>query len=47
LLGVIPLEEMDLMVAPQPNPKGEGSPLDPANRKLVGVHGDSMTGRIK
>jgi clan AA aspartic protease len=34
LLGVIPLEEMDLMV-------------DPANRKLVGVHGDTMTGRIK
>jgi len=34
LLGVIPLEEMDLMV-------------DPCNRKLVGVHGDTMTGRIK
>ena len=34
LLGVIPLEEMDLMV-------------DPANRKLVGVHGDTMIGRIK
>jgi clan AA aspartic protease len=34
LLGVIPLEEMDLMV-------------DLANRKLVGIHGDTMTGRIK
>ena len=34
LLGVIPLEEMDLIV-------------DPSNRKLVGAHGDSMTGRIK
>jgi len=40
LLGVIPLEFMDLMVEPQPNPKGEGSPLDPVNRELVGVHGD-------
>jgi clan AA aspartic protease len=34
LLGVIPLEEMDLMV-------------DPSNRKLIGAHGDTMTGRIK
>ena len=34
LLGLIPLEEMDLIV-------------DPANRRLIGAHGDEMTGRIK
>ena len=34
LLGVIPLEEMDLIV-------------DPANRKLIGAHGDEMMSRIK
>jgi clan AA aspartic protease len=34
LLGVIPLEEMDLIV-------------DPANRKLVGAHGDEIVGLIK
>jgi clan AA aspartic protease len=34
LLGVIPLEEMDLIV-------------DPSNRRLIGAHGDTMTGRIK
>jgi clan AA aspartic protease len=34
LLGVIPLEEMDLIV-------------DPSNCKLVGAHGDTVTGWIK
>ena len=33
LLGVIPLEEMDLVV-------------DPANRKLIGAHGDIMICRV-
>jgi clan AA aspartic protease len=42
LLGALPLEAMDLMVEPQPNPKGEGSPLDPVHGKLVGVHGDQQ-----
>ena len=41
LLGSIPLDFMDLIVAPQPSHEsGEGSPLDPVNRELVGVHGD-------
>ena len=34
LLGVIPLEEMDLIV-------------DPANRRLMGAHGETEMGRIK